>query len=353
MPKYRRVALFLDYENLYNTLQKRSRTETHRYGFSPHLDFKQLVEYICKNYGGLQPRDFFAVANFSHYDPQKGSLNQVATLVAVDSFEPRTVRQVEQSSPGKKFVIKDYADIRLAYEVGHHVALQPADLYILGSNDKAMAAIGRALIQVDIPAIFLLPDPELAAVIIKENFDWFSFDSTQSNDETSTQFEDPEALPQHTDPADDLVATISDLRQALSTPVPVALIESLYGVEHAHQLLARAQSQGRVDLWEDEHDVACASLREERIHDLIVKHNVRAEIAERSALLRKITIILEHGLNDPTGAGWRRELKDSAGLSSREAKILYADLQQAGILRLGNLNQVFLTTETALKFLQK
>jgi len=161
MPKFQRVALFMDYENFHSTLQKRTSTLRHQYGFSPHLDFRQLVDFIEAHYGPLARRDFIAVANFTHYDRQKGGLNQVATLINVDSFEPRTVRRRKQKTAGgRKYVIPNYADMRLAYEVGRHVQYSPADLYILASGDKAFVAVAQALHEAGYPLYFLLADPD-------------------------------------------------------------------------------------------------------------------------------------------------------------------------------------------------
>ncbi len=351
MPKYRRVALFLDYENLSSALQKRTRSTIHPYGYAPRLDFKALVEFIQFTYGALHKRDFIAVANFTHYDPQKGGLNQYATLVPVDSFDSRTTRQEQQTTPGKKHVVKDYADARLAYEIGQHSALHPADLYILGSNDKALVAVGRALIEAEIPVIFLLSNPDSAAVLIKENFDWIDFDHTQPADEPAPIIEAPP--PQAVDPAESLVQVISTLRQVLSSPIPLMLIEALYGTKDANNLLQRAISQGRIDLWQDAEGISYLTLRAERLHDVIVRQAVRGDILIGSRELQVVREIHSQGLAEATGAYWRRRLKETGRFSARQAKTLYTRLQACGILTPGRLDQPNLTPATALLFLQQ
>jgi hypothetical protein len=351
MPRYRRVALFLDYENLHNTLQKRTSTIEHRFGYSPHLDFKQLVAYIEAEYGPLHKRDFIVVANFTHYDEQKGGLNQVATLIHADSFESRAFRQEHQPAPGKKYVVRNFADTRLAYEIGHHIALRPADLYLIGSNDAALAAVGQALIQAEIPVVFLLPEPDKAAIILKENFDYFAFDSTQALNEPEPETKTDTPPRTEIDPAEELASIISELRQSLSTPVPISLIEVLYGSEQGLKLLERAQSQGLVDLWQDENGVSCVTRRTERLFDVIQKYPVRAGVTTRAQLLLSVRRIAERGLLDPTGATWRRSLKDEARISSNESKMLFNQLLNAKILRVGFMSQPVLNLETINRFM--
>ncbi len=359
MPKFQRVALFMDYENFHATLQKRTSTLRHQYGFSPHLDFRQLVDFIEAHYGPLARRDFIAVANFTHYDRQKGGLNQVATLIHVDSFEPRTVRRREQKTAGgRKHVISNYADMRLAYEVGCHVQRSPAGLYILASGDKAFVAVAQALREAGYPVYFLLADSYSAAAAIKDSFDWFEFDRTQTPPEVPAP---PQAAPQPSaappppaDEVDALCATLGTLRRELNTGIPVALLKALLPVERAEALIQKAHSQGRIDLWTaPESGVQCVSLREERLFDKVTPIPVRPEVARRAAQLYALQHIPVYSLQEPTRAAWKRAIKARLNLSNRETKALLQALFQYGLLQPARLERLHLSLESALRWLRQ
>ena len=134
-----RVALFLDFENLYATLKRRTKGPEHPYGLSPKLDFERLVAYIEEHYGTLAPEDFIVVANFSHYNPQIGGLNRVATVINAQSFMHPRVRRQRQRSPGKRWVIQNYADMRLAFELGRHVSTRPVYFGLVNAAVLALA----------------------------------------------------------------------------------------------------------------------------------------------------------------------------------------------------------------------
>lgn len=356
MPLYERVALFLDYENFHATLQKRTRTLRHRYGFSPQVDFLQLVDFIERNYGPLARRDFIAVANFTHYDPQKGGLNKVATLVGVDSFKPRSERSREQSSGGKKHVVKDYADFRLAYEIGKHVQERRADLYIIASGDGGFASVGRALEREGVAVLFLLAAPQLAAIIIKEGFRWFDFDRTQTPPEPApaAPVKETPAAPRREKAKDEMQAlqeTLSALRRALSAGVPLDLLKALLPAGRAEALIRKAESQGLIDRWEaPESGAVCVSLRSERLFGKVQPIPTRPEVAGGARQLYLIRQIAAD-LPEATRAAWRRALKNRLGLSNRQAKALLQTLFDIGILRPADLRSPRLTLETALIFL--
>jgi len=325
---------------------------------APRLDFLSLVDYVRAHYGALNQGDFVAAANFSHYDRQKGGLNQVATLVHVDSFEPRQVRNQIQPTPGKKRVVKDYADMRLAYEIGRHVSASPADMYILASGDKSFAAVGQALRAQGISVLFLLSFPDLAAVNIKEEFTWIDFSETQALEQAleknaqETGKQTPEGAPARTQ-VDELCDMISALRQEFSTAVPLALVKAVYGSQHGHHLVQAAQSQGRVDLWDDPGGVACVSRREERVFNKVVPMSVRRGFAARADLLYRVVHIAESGLKEPTRAEWRRALKEQGGMSVKDAKQMLNDLLERGILKDGSLDKLDLSLDRVLQFLQE
>jgi len=351
MPNPIRVAFFLDYENFSSTLRSRSLLEEQ----PCKVDFLRLVGFIHQQYGTLQPEDFIAVANFSHYDRQKGGLNQVATIVHVDSFEVRKVRNQNQSSPGKKHVMKDFSDFRLAYEIGKHTAQHPADLYILGTGDKAFSAVGQALLEQGFQVIFLLAHPIEAAVIIKENFKWFDYGAVVPLTQIplATQVSIPEQkVTQPKSLIDELCEHISLLRQEFSTPIPQILIKAMYGSEKAHQLLQAAQSEGRIDIWDDPSGVACLSRREERVFNKVITSATRKEFVNRATFLYAIVKIAEKELKEPTRAEWRRALKDQGNLSVKEAKFFLNYLLEQKILIDGNLAQPQLTIERIVTFLK-
>lgn len=350
MAEYRRVALFLDYENFHTSLQKAAVTKDNPYGFPPSLDFKQLTVYIHDTFGPIHPNDFIVVANFSHYDSQKGGLNKVATLIHVESFEARSVRSEIQPTPGKKYVIKDYADARLAFEIGRHSAINPAGLYIIGSQDKSMAAVGRALIQKEIPILFMFTNPNKAARVLTEEFDWFNFCASQKPPQHNEE-SIPMLKKRSKDPAETLSMIISKLRHELQSPIPTMLIEAMFGEKRGNQLLERAISQARIDVWDNSDGVRCISLREERLHDVIVQQPVRQQVVQNAQQLREVARLSAAGLTDPSSANWRRQLKSSLGLSSNESKELFIKLQKSGILTLGELDHVKINPNTILKFM--
>ncbi len=354
MTKYRRVALFLDYENFHNALQKRTRSSQHPYGFSPHMDFEQMVEFIQENYGELRREDFIAVANFTHYDPQKGGLHRVATLIDVDSFEPRSVRSRQQSSAGKRYVIKNFADARLAYEIGVHVHTRPADLYIIGSGDKVFAAVGNALVQAGIPVMFLLPLQEISAVVLQERFSCINFQRTQESEISPEPT--PPPPPQKEAPPEDPIETLSELlgalRRALNTGIPADLLKAFTPPGEGETLLQKAVSQGKIDIWEaPESGIRCVSLRTERLYGKITPLPVRPQVAKRAAQLYALTRIPHYSLEEPTRAAWKRAIKTRLQLSTRETKALLQQLFESGMLQAGDLRHPHLTLERALAFI--
>ncbi len=350
MKRTQRVALFLDVENFTSTLKSRRQLENKPY----KIDYLRLVNYIEEHYGILKAEDFIAVANFSHYDRQEGGLNQVATLIHVDSFEIRQERKVQQPSSGKKYVMKDYSDFRLAYEVGRHTAICPADIYILGTGDKAFTAVSQALLQQGFAVLFLIANPLDTALIIKEKYEYIDYGAIvppslpQLEVEPETVQEEPTAKT----PIDALCEHISRLRREFSNPVPIALIKALYGSEHAHKLITLAQSQGRIDLWNDPNGIPCVSLVEERMFNKVIPSPVRAELAQRAHLLSLITEIAEKRLREPSRAEWRRALTEHADLSVREAKALLHELFERRILIEGKLNKPQFSLETIIGFIK-
>ncbi len=352
-----RVALFLDFENLYTTLKRRTVSARNPYGFSPRMDFPALVRYIEARYGTLAREDFIAVANFTHYNPQLGGLNRVATVIDAQSFMGPQVRRRRQPSHGKKWVIRDFADMRLAFEVGRHVATRPADIYILGSGDEAFTALGRTLRDLGFRVMFLVADTHSSSTDanILEEFDVLDFLVTQpppEPEETPPAEPAAAAEPAPRAPTDTLVALVRTLRRRLSTAIPVNLVVALLGVETGARLLDQASGQGLVDVWDSPEGVRCVSLRQERVFGQVQKMSVRAEVAEAGRVFFAIAAIAAEGLPaHPHRAFWRQALRRQLNLSNRAAKALLERLRQAGVLHDAYLDRPRLNLDTLERFM--
>ncbi len=340
-----RVALFLDFENFYTTLKRRTIGQRGPFGASPHLDFEQLVAYIEKNYGNLAPQDFIVVANFTHYNPQIGGLNRVATIIDAQSFQSRRARQHRFGyGKGKKFVIRNYADMRLAFEVGRHVETRPADIYMLGSGDEAFTAIGRTLRGMGFPVVFLVADPDSPSVDfnIREEFDLLDFAVTQREPEPEPP---PAEIASRLDEEEALVALIGDLRREFSTAIPVALIEAILGPTKAQEALRKAQGRGQIDLWESPSGVLCVSLQSERLFGKVQVMESRANLVAAAQVLVAVHRIAQTAPPHADRPYWRRALKQALGLSNRQAKMLLQTLLQLGVLADGRMTQPHVTLD--------
>ncbi len=343
-----RVALFLDFENLYNTLKARARRRDprHPYGESPFMDFGQLVAYIEENYGTLSREDFIAVANFTHYNPQKGGLNRYATVIDAQSFMGPQVRRRRQRSGGKKWVIRNFADMRLAFEVGRHVATRPADIYILGSGDEAFTALGRTLREMGFEVLFLVADPDGPSTDanIRAEFDLLDFRVTQREPEPEAASQEPEQPEE--DEVTRFCATLGDLRRQLSTGIPVRLMEALYGPQKAAELIRQAQGRGLVDLWEGPTGVRCLSLQTERVLGTVQKMETREGVRRAAEVLAAVVEIAQEAPRDADRAFWRRSLRRRLGVSAKTAKALLARLLSLGVLRDGQMRHPHVTVAT-------
>ena len=342
-----RVALFLDFENLYNALKARTRRRDprHPYGESPFMNFGQLVAYIEENYGTLAREDFIAVANFTHYNPQKGGLNRYATVIDAQSFMGSQVRRRRQRSGGKKWVIRNFADMRLAFEVGRHVATRPADIYILGSGDEAFTALGRTLREMGFQVVFLVADPNGPSTDanIRAEFDLLDFRVTQHEPEPEPE---PQPQPQAVeDEVERFCATLGDLRRRLSTGIPVRLMAALYGPQQADELIRKAQGRGLVDLWEGPTGVRCVSLQTERVLGTVQKMETREGVRRAAEVLAAVAEIAQTAPRDADRAFWRRALRQRLGVSTRAAKALLERLLALGVLRDGQMRTPRVTVD--------
>ncbi len=350
----RRVALFLDFENLYTSLKNRTRTPEYPYGLPPKMDFERLVAFIEDRFGTLDREDFIVVANFTHYDPQSGGLNRVATVIDAQSFLHPRVRRRRQPSPGKKWVIHNYADMRLAFELGRHVETRPADLYILGSGDEAFTALGRTLQEMGYNVIFMVPDlrsPSTDQNILAE-FPVFDFLSTQSF--TPDPPAEEEEAPTPPEPDETLVQLVGRLRRAFRSAIPLDLVQALWpDTASWEDALNKARGRGRIDLWEDPAGIPCISLREERLYGKVHVMPVREDVARTARLLRAVRELAAQAPQDADRAFWRRGLQKGLGISAKEAKRLLALLLETGVLQDGRLNRPNLSLTHAQRLAQR
>ena len=344
-----RVALFLDFENLYNTLKRRTRSPRQPYGLSPKMDFERLVAYIEDRYGSLAKEDFIVVANFSHYNPQIGGLNRVATVINAQSFLHPRVRRQRQPTPGKKWVIHNYSDMLLAFELGKHVSTRPADIYILGSGDEAFTALGRTLEEMGFTVVFLVADLHSPATDanIRAEFEVFDFLTTQAFQPPAEEPLETKPPPASPDPVETFLEHISRIRQTFNTPVPVDLARALWSCGDWEEVLNKARGQGRIDLWQDPQGIPCLSRREERLYGKIPVMEVRPDVARTARVFHALHCLRAQVPRDADRVFWRKALRAALHLSSKEAKALLQDLLETGILRDGFLDTPRLTLATA------
>ena len=351
-----RVALFLDFENFYSTLKHRTIGRKGPFGASPHLDFEQLVAYIEENYGDLAKEDFIVVANFTHYNPQIGGLNRVATLIDAQSFQNRHARQHKFGrGKGKKFVIRDFADMRLAFEVGRHVTTHPADIYMLGSGDEAFTAIGRTLRdELGFPVVFLAADPDSSALDynIRTEFDLLDFAVTQREPEPIAPNPAAETR-REVSITEQLTALVGKLRREFSTAIPVTLIEALMGQETAQEAIRRAQGEGKVDLWESPAGVPCISLQSERLFGKVQIMESRPDLVQVGQILTALHTIARHAPPHADRPYWRRALRETMGVSNRQAKALLHMLLSLGVLSDGAMTRPRVTLESVHSLLKQ
>ncbi len=351
-----RAALFLDFENLYTTLKRRTASARNPYGFSPRMNFPALVRYIEERYGTLAREDFIAVANFTHYNPQLGGLNKVATVIDAQSFMGPQVRRRVQRSHGKKWVIRNFADMRLAFEIGRHVATRPADVYILGSGDEAFTALGRTLREQGFQVVFLVADTHSTATDanILAEFDVIDFLVTQPEPEPEPQrppTADETEAPAPASPGERTANLVADLRRRLRTGVPVNLVVALLGLPHGPAWLDQAAGQGLVDVWDSPEGVRCVSLQQERVFGQVQKLTVRPVVAEAGRVFFAVATLAQQLPPHPDRAFWRKGLRQQLGLSNRQAKALLQRLLAAGVLHNAHLHQPRLTVTTLERFL--
>ncbi len=353
-----RVALFLDFENLYTTLKRRTAGARNPFGFSPRMDFHALVRYIERHYGPLAPEDFIAVANFTHYNPQLGGLNQVARVIDAQSFMGSQVRRRVQRSHGKKWVIHNFTDMRLAFEIGRHIVERPAEIYIIGSGDEAFTAIGRTLQEMGYRVVFLVADTHSSATDtnILEEFEVVDFLVTQpppEEDKKSARADakDASEATAPKDPVERLEHLLARLRRTLSTGIPVNLVVALLGLPAGPRWLDRAAGQGRVDIWDSPEGVRCVSLRQERVYGQVQKISVRPGVAEAGRVFFAIASLQAQLPPHPDRAYWRKALRRQLGLSNRAAKALLRRLLEAGVLQDARLHQPVLTLATLQAYL--
>jgi len=355
-----RAALFLDFENLISTLKRKNAQGAGGFGEMPQLDFEALIAYVEENFGSLEQTDFIAAANFTHYNQQTGGLNRLATLVRLDSFEPRSVRSKEQHSPGKRHVVSNYTDMALAFEAGRHAATPPADVYLFVSGDADFAAVGQMLKdRYSRQVVFILPDADMAAQILKEGFTCVAFSDTQKPGPPSAG----EGIPVATtmtaqassqeDPFAELPQWVGALRREFRTAVPADLMRAMLGPRRAQRLLDHARSREVIDLWKNDSGVECISLHRERVVGRVVKMETRPVILRCGRVLMAAALESE-AQKVPLGpAEWRKVVKSGFAFSNAEAKEWVELLYAAGILRHGHVGSLKLTLPAVVQFLKQ
>lgn len=353
-----RAALLVDYENLISTLKHQSQTGNGDFGTAASLiDFEALVGYIRKNYGSLTKEDFIVAANFTHYNPQLGGLNRLATLIELDSFEAREFRSKNQNSAGKRYVVENYADMALAFEAGRHAALHPADIYIFITGDKAFSAVASLIYQKYQREVrFIFPNPDSAGIILKERYIWQSFSETQAishppapdkNDLTSEEI--PVKI--QSDPADQIRELIAALRKEFSTAVPTNIVRAALGPSNAQRLLDRSRTEEKIDLWQSDAGIECISLIEERLYGKIIRMETRPTIAAAANILLAAAQTAQSFPKPASRADWRKAIKQNTGISSSESKKWLEILFQSGILRNQQIGVPLINQTTIICFL--
>ncbi len=323
----KRVALFMDYENFYTGLKDRSGPNPH--GIPPTLDFVQLVDFVERQFGHLAPEDFIVAANFSHYDPQKGGLNKVATLLDLDTFLPPGLRGRWQPWRGRHHVLKNYVDMRLALEIGRHLALRPADLYLIASGDGDFVAVAHAIQEQKRDVYFLPPDIEKTAREIRAQFTCYDAPSIFLKTEPALPQPEPD---EPADPTETVCTLLGELRREFSVGIPLDLLKVLLPPEQATAWVKKAYGQGKIDYWAAPNmpDVQCVSLRSARLQGKIIPLATRPELAYSARVL--MTLVQHSAGMTPSHKAWRQVIKRQLGLSNKKAKQLLDDLIACGML---------------------
>ena len=294
------IALFVDLENLISAIKHQSQKGIGDFGTQASIDFEALTQYIEKQFGSINKEDFFVIANFAHYNQQLGGLNRMATLINMDSFEAREVRNKHQHSPGKRYVIQNYSDMAIAFQAGIHLANAPADIYIFVTGDAAFAAVA-SLIQKGYKrqVHFFLPDENKAAAILKERFLCIPFSETQpervhlksvsrKKDEPSINM--PETPSKQNSRA--IQDAVAQLRIEFRTAIPTKLIRSLIGPKTAQKQLDRARTEEVIDLWIKENEKGdrneFISLQKERLYGKVIEMDTRTGLLQASNILFSI-----------------------------------------------------------------
>jgi uncharacterized LabA/DUF88 family protein len=348
-----KAALFVDYENLYNTLKRRSRADGD-FGVA-HIDFEALAGYVRKNFGTLAAEDFIVVANFRQYNRQMGGLNRLARLVDVNAFEARAVRNQDAQTAGMKFVARNYSDMALAYLAGLHAGSEGADVYVFVSGDSAFAAVAEQLARSGKDVVFIIPD-DAPSPLLGERHHCVPFSETQPPPGEPVK-EEPANQPQADAPAspsDQIAAMLSSLqREFTGSGIPAGLLCAVLGPGRAQKLLDRARSESVIDLWKDTEGVECASVTQMRMNGRVVPMTVRPRLRLAAKVLLELARAVEGNLRQWTLPDWRKAIKEAGGFSNNEAKEWLDVLLEVGILRAAALNRPDFRLDKVIGFINK
>ncbi len=348
-----RVALFLDFENLYQTLNALAQQDSTALEIAPRIDFEYLVAYIHQRYGLLEPEDFIIAANFAQYNMQLGGLNRLATSIDLENVLPRSLRKEQQKLDGKKQTVHHYAGMALAYAAGQHIETRSADIYLFITGDGSFAAAGSLIQQQGKLVEFILPDMERGSVL-KAIFTCHPFSDFQPAPGKTTMEENAEKPAQRAaGKTEEIVGWVQQLRRELHTAIPLELVLAMLDDGSQRRLLDRARSEMEIDIWENEAGITCISLRSERLAGKVVKMDTRPAVHLAGKVLYQAVLVntrLTHAIGR---ADWRKLIKDQAGLTNSEAKFWLELLFENGILKDGIYGRMQIKIADVIEFVQR
>ncbi len=348
-----RVALFLDFENLYQALNALAQQGDNQFEPLPGVDFEYLVASIHQRYGLLEPEDFIVAAYAAQYNMQLGGLNRLATLIDLESLLPRSLRKEQQKLDGKKQSVHHHAGMALAYAAGKHLETRMADIYLFISADGSLASVGKLIQQQGKLVEFILPDPERSS-LLKTLFTCQAFSDFQPapGSQREEKKESERLAECSAGKTAEIVAWVQQLRRELHTAIPLELVLVMLGSD-SQRLLERARSEMEIDLWENDSGISCISLRSERLAGKVVKMETRPGVYLAGKVLYQAAQVNAHLAHAIGRADWRKLIKEQANLTNSEAKLWLELLFDNGVLKDGLYGQMHLKIGDVIGFVQR
>lgn len=353
-----RTALFIDYENLINTLKSHHAPRVQEgspAGVVPQLDFGRLIEEVQKRYGNLDAEDIIAVGDFHRHSRQSSRLGQIAHLVDINVYESHPARGQTTTKPGAKAFARNAGNVTLAYHVGLHVGRRPADIYLLLSGDSALATVADELLRLGKQVVFIIPEGSPSS-ILAERFHCLPLAEMCPIEPPQPQVKEmADSSPgEISSPGEEIISALSALhREFPGSGIPSALLRAMLGPAQAQRLLHRARSENWIDLWKDPSGIECASLASMRLGGRAVIMPVRPTLRLAAEVLLEVAKAAEASHKVWTRADLRKLIKASGDFSHHEAKRWLEMLLGAGILRDAALNRPDFRLEKVLSFLRK